>query len=222
MIFATVDGDPEVGVAGVVRGLLSEVPPLIEAVDRFRPNVVGLGLAPEEAEELVTHFVGVESEPLVPLTGHESAEVRGLVRYGDVGVPHPAFARLVEWTRERSLPVEALDPTDAEYADLFADKIGYFELVRRTLRERKLSRQPPTPAAPEEYVTEWERRLAPGSGSRRLAQARDARLADGVGILRARYGRVAVVVDRPRFPSVLATLRDAPPSFRRAAPDRAA
>jgi hypothetical protein len=208
VIFGTVDGDPEVGVAGVVRGLLAEVPLLLAAMENFRPQVVGLGLAPEEAEELVTHFVGVESEPLVPLTSHEAAEVRGLARYGDVAVPHPALAQLVEWSRERSLPVEALDPTDSEYADLFADQIGYFELVRRTLRERKLSRQPPTPAGADEYVTEWERRLSPGSGSRRLAQGRDSRLANGVGLLRARYGRVAVVVDRPRFPSVLATLAD--------------
>jgi len=194
-------------VIGAVRGHVADVAPLLERLEAIRPRSVGIGLSFDEMTGLVDHFVGRPFEPLVPLTAHETAELVGLVRYGEARVPHPAYVAALGWARERSIPVEALEPNDDQYADLFTRHISYLELVRRTLRERRLARRPPAGATADEYAVTWDRALGPGAGSRAFVAAREATVAAGARRLASRGGPVALVVDRERFDGVVAAIR---------------
>jgi hypothetical protein len=200
----------EVLLLGSVRGLESESPSVLAALDGFAPDVVGLGLSAEETQGLRDYFVTSEAEPVVPLTTNEVAEVRGLVRFGVVRVPNPTFVDLLGWADRRALPVEALDPGEDVSAELFSEHIGYVELVRRTVRERSVGRRPPTPSTPDEFALAWDRQVAGGRGSRAFARSRDQHLVRGALRLGQDRGRVAVVVDRERFPTVLELLRSPP------------
>ncbi|MCI4360211.1 MAG: hypothetical protein L3J91_00745, partial [Thermoplasmata archaeon] len=133
-------------------------------------------------------------------------EVRGLGRYGEVRVPNPSLVGVLGWARERAVPVAGLDPNDATYADLFAEHISYFELVRRTVRERRLTRDPPTPPTADEYAMHWHRAIGKGRGSRAFDRARDTEFLDGARALKAGARKVALVVDRERYDGVLAGL----------------
>ena len=152
-----------------------------------------------------------EADPIVPLTSIETSEVRGLSRFGEVRVPNPVFVELLRWGEERSIPIEALDPSDDRTASLFTEHIGYVELVRRTVKERSVSRKPPTPSTADEYALEWDREVAGGRGSRGFARARDRHLVRGAQRIGAGRSRVAVVVDRERFDLVRALLTGAEP-----------
>jgi hypothetical protein len=185
-----------------VRGVTAEAERAVAALDAFGPHAVGLGLSAEELRGLTDYFVLAEAEPIVPLTPAETSEVRGLVRFGEVRVPNPSFVRVVAWGRARALPVEPLDPSDERSASLFAEHIGYVELVRRTVREHRVARSPPSPSTPDEYALAWDREVAPGRGSRAFARARDRHLVRGVARLTEGRSRVAVVVDRERFDPV--------------------
>jgi len=189
-----------------VRGVAAEVAPLLARLDAFAPDSIGLGISPDELAGLVEHFVDRPAEPLVSLTGTETAEVRGLGRYGEVRVPNPSLLGVVSWAKARGTPVTGLDPSDATYADLFSEHISYFELVRRTLRERRLTREPPAPATPDQFAERWHRTISHGRGSKKFDQARDAEFVEGARALRAGARRVALVVDRERFDGVLAGL----------------
>ena len=202
MIQASARNGADLLLLGIVRGLDSEVSAALEAVDRFRPSAIGLALSDDEANGLREHFVGTDAEPLVPLMGTEAAEIRGLTRFGEVRVPNPAFVALMEWAGKRSVPVEAVDPSDDRYAEMFADHIGYFELVRRTVRERRLVRSPPSAPDADAYAIEWHRSLGRGRDSLRLAQARELALAERLRSLSGRYPRIAIAVDRERFAEV--------------------
>ncbi|MGP8072725.1 MAG: hypothetical protein ACLPZM_06315 [Thermoplasmata archaeon] len=204
MITARLGGAGDLQLYAPVRGLASEVPPLLAALERSPPSVLGLGVSPDELRGLLDYFVNATAEPVVPLTTAERSEIRGLVRFGEVRVPNPAFVELLRWARE--VPVEALDPTEDRTANLFADHIGYVELVRRTVRERRVSRSPPAPTTPDEYALEWDRSVAGGRGSRNFAAARDRHLVRAARLLATRHPRVAVVVDRERFESVRSLL----------------
>jgi hypothetical protein len=198
-----------------VRGLTSEVPRTLAALAGYRPEAVGLGLSAEEMQGLIDYFVIAEAEPIVPLSPTETSEVRGLSRFGEVRVPNPAFVETLRWTRASGLPVEPLDPDDERSAHLFAEHIGYVELVRRTVAERRVSRHPPTPSSPDEFALSWDREVASGRGSRDFAGARDRHLARSVERLRVGRSRIAVVVDRERFDAVRGLLRDGiPPGIR--------
>lgn len=212
MISAEVPRGGPVLLVAPVRGVSAEAELTIGALEAFAPQAVGLGLSAEEMRGLTDYFVLSEAEPIVPLTAVETSEVRGLVRFGEVRVPNPSFVRVLAWGRARPVPVEALDPSDERSASLFAEHIGYVELVRRTVREHRVSRSPPSPSTPDEYALAWEREVAPGRGSREFARARDRHLVREVERLARERSRVAVVVDRERFEPVRALLEKGVPS----------
>ena len=202
MITATVDVGASVLLLGPVRGLSTDARAVGEALEAFRPEAVGAGVAAEELRGLVEYFVDAPAEPVVPLAATELSEVRGLCRFGEVRVPNPAFLEALAWGRSRLVPVAALDPGEDEAAAMFTEHIGYFELVRRTVREHRLGRTPPTPSSADAFAVAWDASISGGRGSRRLAAARDDHLVHEVQRLAADHRRLAVVVDRERFDSV--------------------
>lgn len=194
-----------------VRGLTSEVPKLLGALEGHAPEAVGLGLSGEEMQGLIDYFVLADAEPVVPLSSMEMSEVRGLSRFGEVRVPNPSFVEVLRWGHARSVPIEALDPDDERSASLFAEHIGYVELVRRTVREHRISRSPPTPSSADEFAVRWDREVSAGRGSREFARARDRHLARAVHRLGYGRSRTAVVVDRERFEDVREILKEGGP-----------
>jgi hypothetical protein len=211
VISATVGPGGAIRLLGTVRGLAADVAPVRAELDRLAPGAIGLGISFDELTGLRDHFVGRPSEPLVPLTASETAEVRGLARFGEIRVPNPTCLAALEWGRAHAIEVEALDPSDDAYATLFTDHISYLELVRRTLAERRLTRRPPAAASPEQYAEDWHRSLARGKGSRRFDAARDAALVGAARTLGARARPLAVLVDRERFAGIRAMLDGAAP-----------
>jgi hypothetical protein len=212
VITAEVPAGGEVLLIAPVRGLAREGPETVRAIDRYAPRAVGLGVSPEELRGFVEYFVRSEADPVVPLTTAERSEVRGLVRFGEVSVPNPSFLDALRWAAGRGVPAEGLDPGEDETATLFAENIGYLELVRRTVRERRTARNPPAPTTADEFALRWDGEVAHGRGSRRFAGARDLHLAEAGRRLAATYGRVAILVDRERFEGVRALLAGAGPS----------
>ncbi len=212
MISARLGSSPSILLLAPVRGLTSEVVAVLAALDAFAPARVGLGLSGDELRSLHDYFVASDADPVVPLTANETSEVRGLVRFGEVRVPNPSFVEVLRWGRSRGVPVEPLDPDDEHTASLFAEHIGYFELVRRTVRERRVARRPPTPSTADEFALEWDSEIASGRGSRGFAGARDQYLVDRLPSLAADRPPLAVVVDRERFDSIRELFSRGPPT----------
>lgn len=211
MIAERLSGRPSILLLGSVRGLVDEVVPVQAELDAFDPETVALSLSPEESETLAQYFVGTPTEPVVPLSASEASHAVGLARIAEVQVPAPALLAAVEWATRRGRSAVGVDPPEDTYAEMFAAHIGYFELVRRTLRERQLVKRPPEAPTGDEYALAWERTMQPGAGSERLARARDDFAADQVRALGRQYSRVALVVDRERFDAFRRAFGGAPP-----------
>jgi hypothetical protein len=212
VISARIASGGEFLLLGPVRGLSAEVPPLLAAIDEFRPDALGLGLSADEMKALTEYFVRSEADPVVPLTSNEASEVRGLSRFGEVRVPNPSYVEILRWTHGSALPVTALDPSDERTASLFTEHISYVELVRRTVNERAVSRHPPASTTADDFALDWDRKVAGGRGSRDFAAARDRYLVRGARRLAGGHWRVAVVVDRERFEHVRGLLGNGPDS----------
>ena len=219
MIEAPLGPDGRGRLLGVVRGLASETEAVRRALETIGPSTIGVSLSEEELASVREHFVGVDAEPLVPLMGTESTEVRGLARYGEVRLPHPGIVSALEWARLRSIPVAPLDVTDDEFAELFAENVGYLELLRRTLRERRLRDDPPEAPNADAFALAWEAEMRSSKGSAQMGAARDAAIAERVRrLVVSSGGPVAALVDRERFPGVqqeLAARRTDSPERRR-------
>jgi len=201
VIAERLSGRPTVLLVGSVRGLTDEVAPVQEQLEAFDPGAVAVSLSPEEAETLAQYFVGTPTEPVVPLTASEASHAIGLARIAEVQVPAPALLGAVDWATRHGRVVVGVDPPEDTYAEMFAAHIGYFELVRRTLRERQLVKRPPDVETADAYALTWDRTMQPGAGSESLAKARDDFAADQVRGLGRTHPRVALIVDRERFES---------------------
>ena len=212
MISARIARAPPVLLLGPVRGLAQEADRVVESLESFFPGAVGLGLSPEEMRGLVDYFVDSAADPVVPLTGPEMSEVRGLVRFGEVRVPNPSFVGALRWARARGVTVAPLDPSDERSASLFTEHIGYVELVRRTVAERRVARNPPTPSTADEFALSWDREVAGGRGSQAFARARDRHFVRAASRLAADPAPTALVIDRERFAFVRSLLEGGIPS----------
>jgi len=207
VIRTEVPGHPGLVVFGVVRGLVLEAEALRGALQQMRPQVIGLGVSAEESRSLTDHFVDQAAEPLVPLLSTEAVEIRELGRYGEVRVPNPSFVTAIEWAGTHAVRVAPVDPSEEEYANMFGDTIGYLELVRRTLRERRLLRSPPRGENADDFVLRWDADLNRGRESRRLVEQREAQTARELERLARESPPTAAVVDRERVPRLLRTLQ---------------
>lgn len=216
MIVLEPPGDRDLLLVGAVRGLTAEARTAVDRVAAFRPAAIGLGLNPAEIESLTEHFVGTPTEPVVPLAPGEVREAIALTRFGEVGVPNPAAIALLEYGRAAAIPVEGLDPDEEVQAELFVANIGYVELVRRTLGERRIGRDPPATDDPDAFALAWEAALHPGRGSARYARARDRSTLEALKTLRRAHRRVAVVLDRGRIDGFAALLAGNDPDRSRA------
>lgn len=199
---------------GAVRGLEAEVPRVLRALSEFGPERVALGLSPEEVKALREHFTDPRVEPWVPLSTTEVAYAQGLCLFGSVRVPSPAFVAAIRWAEEAGVPLEGVEPPDDEYSQLFLEHVGYLDLVRRTLAERKLVKVPPESRTATSFALEWEERSQAGKGSRDLGKARSRHLAERLRELHSSSGeplksRVALLVDVERFDPALHRLREA-------------
>ena len=198
--------EPRVLLVGCVRGLTRESYAFVDILERTAPDRIGVALSPEELAGIAEYFADAEGETTVHLVETEKSEIHALTRWGEVRVPNPSAVRAIEWARAHGVPLHPLDPPDDGAASMFTANIGYVELVRRTLRERKLARQPPTASDPDEFALRWDAALAVGAGSRELARDRDRYLVGEVRRLLPGAARFVVMVDRERFDSVRARL----------------
>lgn len=202
MIVVREPGPPELLVLGVVRGVVGEVAPMTAELERFRPASLALALGPEELTSYLEQFVGGATDPYAPLLPTETAEVLALARFGEVRVPHAPFVEGLRWAAGHGVPVAAVDPDEERYADLFGERIGYWELVRRTVRERSLARSPPAAETPDEFALRWGGRVGKGRASRRFESERTELTVQGIRDRQRASERLAVLIDRERVPEL--------------------
>jgi hypothetical protein len=215
VIAARERGPPELLLLGVVRGVVAEVAPMIEELRGYHPSRLAIAIGPEELASYSEQFVNGGVEPVAPLLPTETAEVLALARFGEVRVPHAPFLAALSWAAASGVPVSAVDPDEEEYSELFADNIGYWELVRRTVRERGLARAPPKANTPDEFALTWAARVGKGRASRRFETKRTERTVASARALALRGDRLALLVDRERIPELERQLSTSPSPKRR-------
>ncbi|MCI4362892.1 MAG: hypothetical protein L3K13_01090 [Thermoplasmata archaeon] len=215
MIAARLRGPPELLLLGVVRGVVAEVAPMLEELHRYHPTRLAIAIGPEELTSYTEQFVNGSTEPVAPLLPTETAEVLALAKFGEVRVPHAPFITALRWASENGVAVAPVDPDEEEYSNLFAEKIGYWELVRRTVRERGAARAPPKAGSVDEFALRWSEQVGHGRASRRFESARSERTVAAARTLAQRGERVALLADRERIPELERQLSGEPTNSRR-------
>lgn len=196
-------GGAHVLVVDTVLGLESEEQVVADALAAFEPDAVALGVSPEELEGL-GDYLEASGEPPQP---EPDRYAEGLMEFGATSLPPPSLLAAVTAARDRGLPLEALDLPEEAYTEAFTDLVSTWQLFWNTRREKKLARNPPDVESAREYALVWDAKRQKASGLARLADRREAHMADRIRDVAARFDRVAAVVETPRAVGVLEELR---------------
>lgn len=196
-------GEARVSLYAAVRGLPSDADAVKQAIDGWKPHVVGLSVSPEELDALRTYRGG----NLEPDTTEDEAYVAGLSAWEEPVMPPPCFTAAARAAAARKLPLEALDLSEEDYAEAYTRCVSTMELLLQGRLESRLLKKRFHVATPQEFALAWDAEVNRSAGFARLQREREGHIASRLRELASGEGRVLAVVEVERAKGVLTALR---------------
>jgi pheromone shutdown protein TraB len=198
-------------VLGTVRGLVSEAARVEAAFERVQPDIVALGVGPEDLAGLEQHAKGAEYEH----DYSESDEVYAhfLAQFGPVELPPRDLALAVELAARRGVPLVAIDLPEVAYVEAFTREVSGWQLLMYNRRVRKLAKRPPAAEDAMDFHLAWDRAIGRLKGFATLEREREEHMARNLAEDARFRGKVLVLVEGARVEGLvhkLMTLMHAP------------
>lgn len=204
-------GDRELHLFGTVRGLVSEAARVEGLFERVKPEVVALGVGPEDLEGLRQLDAGTAYEH--DFSEADDVYAHYLGQFGPVELPPRDLVRAVRLAAERKVPVVPIDLPEVQYVDAFTKAISGFELLRYNHRIRKLAKRPPQAEDALEFHLAWDRAIGKLRGFAALERHREAHMAERLRTAPELAGRVLVLVEAARLEGVVRASQGPPTTF---------
>lgn len=196
-------GDASVLVLPVVRGLPSEGPAVVRAMEFAAPNVVALSISPEEVDALRRY----EGGPVEPENVEEEIYVAGLSAWETPVKPAPCFAEALRAADARGLRVEGLDMDEEAYTDAYIRSVSAMELILQGRVQSRLARKRFRVETPQDFVLAWDAEVNRAPGFTRLQREREAHMTGRLREIARTARRVLAVIEVERVKGILAALR---------------
>jgi hypothetical protein len=188
----------------VIRGLVSEGEKVRQVLRSTKFDVVGLSISPEELDAIASN----PDLKVPPSSTEEEVYMRELRRFGPVEKPPPCFVEAVQLASSLDLKCHALDMGEEEFTELYCNEISGLELIRHSLRLKRLSKMTFRSKTPGDLVLEIDAFLNRYTGHRRVEEAREAYISSSIESLCSKGLDVLALVERERFNGVLSRLEE--------------
>jgi len=189
-------GTARIFLLSTVKGLLSEADLVEEAFEEYRPEGVGLHIAPEELKGLAAVVKGKVKE--TSLSSYEKVYARNLGRFGEVQIPPPSLVRAYTLSKRDGVPMVSLDLDEASYSSAYTKLVGGFTMVRQSLRLKRVNRKKFKAGTPADFAMEWDRAANKMRGYKKLESFRERHMADRIEGMTKRYKRCLCIVEAER------------------------
>jgi pheromone shutdown protein TraB len=194
-------------ILGTVTGLVSEAHRVAAVFQDLAPDCLAVGIPANELTGLRTFMVdGPDAQEPEEEDVEEGYSV-ALSRFGDVGVPPPDLMEAVRLAVDGGLDVFPLDLDDETYADAFTQEVSGIQLIRYSLKLRRLARKPPKATSAGEFALKWDGDVRRLKGFARLELRRERKMAESLRAIPADYTRILAVIELPRLAGVSTILR---------------
>jgi hypothetical protein len=198
---------------GVIKGLTVERETVRKAYHKIQPDMVGLYIS--EPELLGLQSVSEGKTKDVALSRYEVVYARKLAfyaqtdpeKYGEVQVPPPALLECLELGKKDKIPVVALDMDDKLYANAFVQNVSTFQLIRHSMRFKRLSKKKFNVKTPEEFTYAWDAELTKLAGFKNLESAREQQMANRLLDLIKKYNCILAILELERINGVFDKLK---------------
>ncbi len=139
---------------GGVKGLVRDGDELKKELLEKRPEVVLITISPEQVEGMKDF---IEDPFEVEMSDYEILYGINLANYGEVMTPSPVYIEATRYCKENNIEMIGLDMEEGEYQILYSKYVKTTDLLRHSLRKKKVSRFQFKQETPEEFVEAWNK-----------------------------------------------------------------
>jgi hypothetical protein len=173
-------GNSEIRILSTVKGLVSESDIVESEIESFDPDLVALGIGPEE----VNGTREWDGEPY-DMSGWD--EIYGLSLrkiVGDKGVklPPPSFSAAIKVSDSKKIDVIGIDMDEESFTEAYTKNISTWQLFKRGRLEKSMSKAGIEGKTPEEIALNMESSIRELSGFANLERERVKTMAENLRV----------------------------------------
>ena len=173
-------GNSEIRILSTVKGLVSESDIVESEIESFDPDLVALGIGPEE----VNGTREWDGEPY-DMSGWD--EIYGLSLrkiVGDKGVklPPPSFSTAIKVSDSKKIDVIGIDMDEESFTEAYTKNISTWQLFKRGRLEKSMSKAGIEGKTPEEIALNMESSIRELSGFANLERERVKTIAENLRV----------------------------------------
>ncbi len=190
---------------GIIKGLVSERDLLRTLVDEFEPELLLIGISPEELKGMREYL----KKPFeIHPDDYEVIYALKLKKFGEVGIPVPAYLEAFAISRKSDIEMIPLDIPEEEYSDLYLRKVEFYHIFLANRRKKKLAKKDFEAKSPEEFVLLWDREVNKITPFKEIEEEREKYMGKKIKeILQTREEkRLLVILELERLQGVLSNL----------------
>ncbi len=139
---------------GGIKGLVRDGNELRKELLYERPDIILITIAPEEVDGMKS-FIKDPFE--ISLSDYEIIYGINLLKYGEVMTPPPIYIEATKYSMENDIPMIGLDMDENTYQTIYRKHIKTGDLLRHSLRKKKISKIKFENETPEDFVDSWNR-----------------------------------------------------------------
>lgn len=193
-------GTSKIFIPEIIIGLTSEIAKVSKVYNKIKPDVVAIQISKEELDGLRNVVNGEEYDYF--LSNYEEIYARKLASFGEVKVPPPCYERALKLCVDNDTPIAPIDMDDVYYADVFCESISGWDLIRHSLRVKRLRKKRFKAKTAEEFVLEWDRVINRLKGFRNLESKREEHMACELLRLAKEHDRILCIMEMQRAEGV--------------------
>ena len=199
---------------GGIKGLLRDGEVLAEDLRKFTPDVMLITLSEE-------HIAGLrdflEHPYEIQMSDYEIIYGVRLTMYGEVMTPPPVYIEAVKYSDSSGIPIIPMDMNEEAYGELYTSSMKTLDLVRHSIRKKRLLKKDFKDTNVEEFVRNWEKAVNRIKGFRIIDEERLAYIEEKMKSALLEYSgkSVFIIVDYEFIDRVEKFLQDMSVKFTR-------
>ena len=186
-------GNAQIRILSTVKGLVSESQIVENEIESFNPDLVALGMGPEE----INGTREWDGEPY-DMSGWD--EIYGLSLrkiVGDKGVklPPPSFSTAIKVSDSKNIDVIGIDMDEISFTEAYTKNISTWQLFKRSRLEKSMTKSGIEGQTPEEIALNMESSIRGLSGFANLERERVKTMAENVRLQSERQKKILVIIE---------------------------
>lgn len=154
---------------GGIKGLVRDGDDLKNTLYQERPGAIYIVLSKEQIDGLSAFL----KDPFeLSMSDYEISYGLHLSLYGEVMTPPPIYIEAVKYAEENGKELKPLDVPEKEYSEFYVKNVKMFDLLRNSLRKRRVTRMEFGDTSPEDFVRRWEETMNRVKGLKRVEDYR--------------------------------------------------